>query len=778
MSRPHRLLLSRFRSGLPSCLPQQRLHIELYHQQRKPLKPRYFTEPALQPNITAYNEFIDDLRIPADSHDLNSEDSTSDIPATIDGFDADSSTNVFVRNDSRDSDFAWNLDDPISKVRSPSGRDRNVVHDEVGKIYYRVYLDNGRYQLRARWDIRSNTLSYDEANNRQWKAARNEIAMARLLKDEPQEHPVQLEMGEGDEALLEKLKGDAQGAFREAWGALETSEKSARWPRLSLWLLHHSPSLVPDFLRITCQYRKKPAFVLVRDCILFLTRFFPELVHQSLIMACLHPDAWPVLFLPQRGARLYVNKADRDDVYYAWHLALKKRSHMTAKTYLCFMKRFIEFGDVDIALEALKRCQSLAEPQFLLKSESVMRHCCKLLTLDSVTDDGSARNFRILPKLLKIGVRPTRDMMNVVLANAFKTGDSQVGQVILDYMKEHEMDADSYTYTALLKDAVASGDTTRLQSLLHEIQPKDELYKDPWISSKVLHSHFIYTAKRIGLDEDRQKVFYSMLAMYNQLHDITPLKELSIIPHQYTPPPGSGTSPPSVVTLYIMIATYIRCQRNFDITQRVYSRFRSLVLGGHKIIAPLAATDHTYNEFLLAFRRDPRGLRPSVLLVEDMLRAVSGERNFMKKKLKCGIKHASPSVRTWTLLLSAYVWHKQPHAADRVRAMMGKEGVKFSLVTWNILINGYANSQKVSDLAQTIKQMESEGFTIDDYTVKSLRYLRNPEQLWVSIDELDKESEEAFDQSSVLSDQEQEKEALSLVDQGLQRWKDQLKLKG
>jgi hypothetical protein len=262
-----------------------------------------------------------------------------------------------------------------------------------------------------------------------------------------------------------------------------------------------------------------------------------------------------------------------------------------------------------------------------------------------------------------------------------------------------------------------------------------------------------------------------MLDLYNQLHDITPLKELSIIPHHYTPPAGSSNSAPSVVALYIMIATYLRCVQNIAVAQRVYDRFQSLALEGHKIIAPLAATDHTYNEFLVAFRCNPRGLRPSVRLVEDMLHAASKD----GPAKNSAAEHALPSVRTWTFLMSAFVFNKQALAADKVRAMMSKHGVKYSSSTWNMIINNYANSQNIPALAESIKQMEREGFTMNEHTVKSLRYLRDPERLWVAIDELD----EAPDLGSAATspDQEKGKDAASLLDEGLQRLKDSMKPK-
>jgi pentatricopeptide repeat protein len=612
---------------------------------------------------------------------------------------------------------------------------------------------------------------------RRWRVSFDAITEANAQENNSQNHPIQLFLSKGDEALLEKLKVDPEQSFSTTWAALKKAKKIGHWERLSLWLLYHYPELVPTFLRITCAKPIKPVFSCVSACILYLQRFFPGLVDKSLITTCLHPSVWPVLLLPQKGVRVYLRTADRSGVYYAWNLTQKKRLHMTPQSILCFMNRFTEFRDIDRALEAVQIVRNMKHPILDLRSESVIRHCCKLLTLDSVVGDGNSRNFHILPKLLELGVKPTRDLMNVVLSNAYKTGDPWVGQSILDYMKQQKMEPDSFTYLALLTDAVRMGDRERLESLLQEIKPKKELHRNPWISSKILHSHFVFTAKQINPDEDPYAVFYSMLDMYNRLHDITPLKELSIIPHHYTPPEGSANTPPSIVALYIMIATYLRCMRSFNLTEHVCARFKALVMEGHELIAPLAATDHVYNEFLAAFRKDPRGLRSSVQLIDHMLHNASSDAS-STNVANSVFKNAAPTVRTWTLLMSAFVFNKQPLAAEKVRAMMNKHGVEYQLWTWNIIINSYANSQNVPALAQAIKDMERKGLAPDKYTLNSLRYLQDPERLWVAIDELDRISNRGS--AAIPTDEEnveKEKDGGSLLEQGLRRLKDTMAAK-
>ncbi|KAH2161028.1 hypothetical protein KXW33_004012 [Aspergillus fumigatus] len=637
--------------------------------------------------------------------------------------------------------------------------------------------------------IRSQTFFHEGANIRTWRIAQSDLYRSKFYGREIRNDFLRdLKLNTVELDLLEKLKTDSQGSFRETWEALSKRDKALHWHSLSLWLLKESPELALEFLAVTTHGKERPVFVMVADAFLFLDSFYYHRLkdwrkgphtYQSVFNAALGPRNWPILFLPQKIVRLYVKRADRDAIYYAYKLVCERKIHTKAETHLCFMWRFIEFKDVNKALDVLDNVRRMKQVEFEMDSQSVMRHCCKLLTLDSVQEGPEGRNFYILPKLLKMGVRPDRDMMNVVLSNAFKTGDEQLGLDMLEYMKNNGLEPDSYTHLILLNDAVARGNRDRVSSLIREIESNEELLKNPWISSKIFHAHFVFTAKHINPDDDPDAVFYSMLEMYNKLHDITPLKELSILPPEYTPPPGGDNTPPTTIALFLMIATYLRCRRRVSIAQRLYTNFRSLVLQGHPTIAPLAATDHVYNEFLVAFRDNPRGLRPAMRVVEDMLQtsALTSNTRGMREQTS---SHVMPSVRTWTILMSCFIFNKQPHAAERVKEMMAEHNVEFNKVTWNIIISGHACKQRVFDLAQTIKAMEDAGYVIDSYNMKALRYLRDPERLWVALEELDKLSQPSL---ATLADtklappKSDKKTRDELLDRGLQRLREKLKPK-
>ncbi|KAL4751496.1 hypothetical protein BDW72DRAFT_212718 [Aspergillus terricola var. indicus] len=771
---PHRLLLSSVRVRSPSCSAEQRFRTRLNYRQRKLTGLTYLSGNALQSKIASPPENNDDLETcarpsyhvledptPGDDHGAGSfMEKDREVGGVIAKPEANQTVPVHLSN--------------LEPLREPKRIVHYVQYDREGKRRHvrRQFVDQGVWERDM--EIRSTSLYYDPKSIRAWRTTCRLIREARA---DGKPFPELPKLTDHDHILLKALGMASKEAFREAWDRLPKNDQGAHWHRLSLWLLCHFPSLMPDFLQITCHGPFfKPVFVAVTDCVQHLLRFFPDLLDRSFIIDLMHPDRWPVLLMPQRPVRIYVANADRDAVHYAWNLVREKRIHMAPNTILSFVKRFTQFRDVDAALKAIEMIKEAAHPAFRMNSEEVVRHCCKLLTIDFVVDEGGVRNFRILPKLLELGVPPTRDLMNVVLLNAFRSGDTHVSQGILDYMKDQELEPDAYTYMALLTDAVRVGDHERFQSLLQEIQVKEELRRNPWIMTKILHAHFLTIAKRRDSDEDPSDIFYSMLDMYGRLHDITPLKELLILPPHYVQY-EDDVSAPSVVALYIMIATYLRCVKNMGRVEQIYSRFREFVLSGHESIAPLAATDHTYNEFLVAFRNSPAGLRPAVRVIEDMQHSSSLQGLPKEDGKKSGnggikqVKHTPPTVRTWTLLMSCFVFNKQPHAAEKVRAMMDKHGVRYDIDVWNMIINNYANSQNVPALARAFKQMEFEGIKPDSFTLNPLRYLRDPERLWVAIDELDRAEFQkgtlGSDWNAVGSKENEE----SLLEQGLQRLK-------
>lgn len=97
------------------------------------------------------------------------------------------------------------------------------------------------------------------------------------------------------------------------------------------------------------------------------------------------------------------------------------------------------------------------------------------------------------------------------------------------------------------------------------------------------------------------------------------------------------------------------------------------------------------------------------------------------------------------------------------------------MTTWNVIISGFASQQNASAIAQSIKDLEDQGLSIDAYTMKGLRYLRDPEQLWIAVEQLDLKSASHLRRDAFNPNPESphldEAETEQLLDRGLQRLK-------
>ncbi|KAJ6150858.1 hypothetical protein N7470_007452 [Penicillium chermesinum] len=619
---------------------------------------------------------------------------------------------------------------------------------------------------------RARSLYPRQLGMRQWKIAYKELYKAKHYRREPQRALIPALNGES-KRLLAKLQSDDVESFEDAWLQMNRHARASVWQRLALWLLENDPVLLLSFLLMTAHGADRPDFQLVGDCMLYVDRFFysPWMkydevdleTYQEVVETCLDPDTWPVICPPHRPLSLYVRKARPDSVKSAFQTSQAKGIELSGPTALSFAWR-LQLGDTDMAIEAIACLRRLDNPRFAMDADGVLRHCCKILTHDTIEDGPEGRNFKLLPRLLEIGVKPNRDMMNIVLANAAKISDSQLLNDILKFMIDHDHRLDSHTYLVLLQDAIAREDRGGVDILVREIGTVDHLDTNPYLASKIFHSHYLFTVKDMDVEADRSSILHSTLDMYSRLYDLTPLRDLLIVPPSYQPS-FQGREKPSTVVLFIALATYLRCNPDVSKMQQIYARYQELINQGDPIICSMAETDHAYNAFLSAMRHNRRALRTCVQIVEDMLHpVVEKDRNGRT------IDHVKPSTRTWTLLLSAFIYNRQIAGAEKIRDMMLKHDVEFSQVTWNTIVNGYANAQDMPQTAAAIKDMEQAGFAIDSYTMKPLRYLRDPEALWAAIDALDRQYSTAnLAPEPELTPEEEKEIRESLVDRALSK---------
>jgi len=100
--------------------------------------------------------------------------------------------------------------------------------------------------------------------------------------------------------------------------------------------------------------------------------------------------------------------------------------------------------------------------------------------------------------------------------------------------------------------------------------------------------------------------------------------------------------------------------------------------------------------------------------------------------------HCKPSVRTWSILLKAFMDNNQPRAAEKVLNMMRRIGITPNQVTWNSLAIGYARLQDIANTVDVIERFEDEGWEVNDITIRGLQVIENREALMEALQEKDR----------------------------------------
>ncbi|PWY81825.1 hypothetical protein BO70DRAFT_362256 [Aspergillus heteromorphus CBS 117.55] len=669
---------------------------------------------------------------------------------------------------------------PASKATAAPKWNRVIYRTQVlrGNVYQPLKRFLGEDVLAMEKEIRDNSLASGEhgsSAHTQWRTIAAQLREG-VDPDGISFHDFPLESTEID--LLAKIQTDCLGSFREAWEKLDLNTKATAWERLSLALLRHRHyGLLLEFLWVTSQGSEKPVLKLAYDCLKNIMECFPgyrdwtngELTFRSVVQTCLAPENWPVVIMTQNAMRLFLDCTDGDGVRRAWDLSRKRKVHIVAPTLLHFMSHFVKLKDADMALEVLKVIFDLRQEGFTTRDYLVTREIAGLLGLDSVVDGPDGRNFHILPRILKIGVRLDMTMMNAILKNTFKTGDPQLSDDILEYIKKQGMKFNAGTYIAQLGDALDRRDQDLVKELLQEIDTRPDLRTHPWLASKIFHAHFVFNVKGnrfIGgegqPDLTPEQTFYSMLDVYNKYFDIAPLQELYILAPGYTPPESDVAKlEPTRGAMFLLIASYLRCKRSAAVGQRIYARFIELLVQGDKYAVHLAKTDHIFNEFIISWRNDPRGGRPSVRVVEDMLYLSAQDPE----------KFVKPTVLTWTVLLSVFIYTKQQYAANKVREMMAKHQIVYDLSTWNLIISGLVMNQDVDGVAKAIQTMQQEGLSPDAYTIKHVNELGDLQSLVDIVGELNESDALASEGAAAEAYQAEMMETERLVEEGLVRLK-------
>jgi pentatricopeptide repeat protein len=467
----------------------------------------------------------------------------------------------------------------------------------------------------------------------------------------------------------------------------------------------------------------------------------------------LGPDKWPAENTPQVGLWLYLSTRKDSEVASAFErMVHKNKATVTSRLALRFVDRFVRLGDVDYALQALRIAWFVEKERTPQYTRQVIERCKNLLELDEIIEIDGAYQFRILGEMLDMGIIPNRDMFNVTMENAVRLGEPGLAFDIYKYMLSRGRPPNAHTFVVLLEDAIERRDVEMTQYVLRQITSDQSIDKPEYVVSKVLHAIHCFEMEAPENPEPWERLdrFHDMLQIYRRFHDERPLIDLGIIRPDNENPELTDTSEkmrPSLHTLTVMISAYVRSQTETNLIRELLSRFIQLVSKGHPDIAPLAETDHVYNAFLMGMRPHPSMLNDGVNVLATMLTPLP-ETAVLQDGSQRPVQHARPTVQTWAILLSAFLTHRQPQSAVKIRETMLKHGYQFNQPTWNILIRGFARLQMIEETAASLVMMDRENFAPNERTERALGVIRNQTRLRAVLDQLTGAGDRDYDGGS------------------------------
>ena len=561
-----------------------------------------------------------------------------------------------------------------------------------------------------------------------------------------------------------------RGSIVQLWRT--TNQSRNWWQSTLLWALHNDQRLAIFLLRLNLRQKRPwlPNYV-VNDCLdqLACVEIFSgdggglqSTQFRSIFRtACLFLAKYGTLSgrasLSQRTIFILTKQCTREQLIDLMALIEKYHSGLHTSTRLQIMRRFVFFGEVDRALSLLKTVPTLE-----LSMDKVQSCCVGLLRADLATDDLYSLRTQILTYILQIGIRPNRQMSNVIMLNAAEAGDLSTAWQAHEIAEDNGLIPDEYSYAILLKGVQHGDSKDRIQTIYANAKKAGLFGKSPRLGFELLYA--IYLTENGTFDSSP---YTALLPLYQEFFDTSSLQALGLPVGQETfSLQPSGLCEPTTEALGLMLRAWLQQNCMTGPIQEIYERYMQGVRNGHAEISKLAETTHTNNAFIVAFSKSRQNLALCTTVVQNMLKPPGPTTEIHLQSLVAtdgagacvdkppdpenAITVALPDVQTWSILLFAFVCNGKPNAAERVLTIMKHRGYSPNQVTWNSLLNHYTRAQDIHGVVNTVERMETSGFDTDDYTIKALGQVVDLPRLI-----------EAFEQATARVETRSSKEALS-----------------
>ena len=560
------------------------------------------------------------------------------------------------------------------------------------------------------------------------------------------------------------------------WERIPPAEQRKLWPELICMALDKYPDSVLKLLSATYVAPYPPNHA-ISDCLNFVIAHFlqkgspdqtkVQKIYES-VMHLLQTGPRRHLHLEQMSIYLLLtNLQDAAQIMALYRALDDAQNFLHRHTLTHLAHRLSMLGHTDMAFSVVQR---LGGEGFWFNSPNIANLCCRLLRQNGRMSNAGISDTQIFEFMVECGMKPYAAHYNILLQNSFESGHYETGWELYDMMVNSGIEADSYTYSILLNDSKVRMDHSALRRVIDMIRGSG--MKNAHIGTDILHAVFLLNRRNISdiPTEEGERLptaFEKMLPVYCDYFDPRPLAEIvhdfptrfgHLVPIDTT---GSKSLiSPSAHTLAVML-TGLLVNSSSQSTIDQYNWIRHLISIENPVASALMQSTHVFNLFLMAFGQSLKTLDWCPAIIGDMISSaksavpmIDASDNISpkdsaalakrRKSLK-GQKTAPvistpensnhpldspvPNVYTWSILLDVFMSHGQARAAEKVLTMMESRGITPNLVTWNSLVVGYARMQDIEMTVDAINRLETAGFQVDDFTLKSITLVRDYRRL-------------------------------------------------
>lgn len=573
---------------------------------------------------------------------------------------------------------------------------------------------------------------------------------------------------------------------------LRRHERVDGWQNIMAAALYHAPARAHEVLMATYEYAVSSRHV-VGDVLHFLVNHLYRGLSPEKQRAYRRQLARLILYLLQNSPKGYldvsqhaifiVSQTKDRTLLCELYEALREYGHtISGFTKLHFVTAFAQ--DARWKSQALDVLQDLVRDDSTpgLDSAPVAAAATSIIACaetDILDPSLGQTAYNVIAKLSDFGLRLNMYTCTAILRVFCLSGEMDKAWKVFEYIDGQGNIPDNILLSTLLHGAKRQGDFESVSRVLQEYA-KSGCTPDAVICNDVLHaihSFFVRENQRNRQGETGAlPTFPIVLQAYAKLFKLEPLQSLlpthnltEAIQTMPTLPPSLNKNQwqdkirsllealdsiapaqpldPGDDTLSVTLSIYVRSISNPLQIVTFYAHFRNLIESGNRAVRKIINQRRTldgselslgsliHDTVIHRLNSFPGMLRAACDVMRDMLRD--------KSDGQARNRHPVPSAYTYNHLLHSLMNGLQFTEAEATLDMMINRGVVPNVVTWNIMIRGYARSQDAWMAVNTVRRMEKAGFAADESTARAFGMLRDRTKALQLIDQLGGESEKS-----------------------------------